>query len=184
MNSNRIPGGLIEGGEFLKLEDRAMYITSGMMVGFWQSPEQVREKLRIRMDSLPMVKNAMEYMVGDDENDQLEQFSICQYGALNTDPDVDENGDLSHAEYVPCDKRGICKVEGIGCSSIMVREGVFLTKAETEVFKLVLWPDRIIGVTLGISELTVKTHWKNIRTKMNLQSKLQIVHWSTQRGII
>ncbi|MDQ7947669.1 MAG: helix-turn-helix transcriptional regulator [Pedobacter sp.] len=184
MISNRIPGGLIRGGEFLQLNNRPHYITAGAMVGFWETPENILNKLRDQMNSMPVVKAAMEHLVGGDEDVQLEQFAMCRYGALNNDPDVDDQGNLSHAEYVPCIKRGSCKVEGVGCSSIMVREGIFLTKAETEVFKLVLWPDRIIAVTLGLSELTVKTHWKNIRTKMDLQSKLQIVHWSTQRGII
>ena len=184
MISNRIPGGLIKGGEFFTYNDQSKYITAGSMVDFWQAPTEVLQILHDDMKSKPLVEAAMVVLVGSNENEKLEQFSKCQFGALNNDPDIDENGKLSHPEYVPCAKRATCPVQGIGCSSIMVQEGIFLTKSETEVFKLVLWPDRIIAVTLGISEFTVKTHWKNIRVKMGLQTKGQIIQWATQRAII
>ena len=184
MISTRIPGGLIKGGEFLAIDNYSMFMSGGSMVGFWQAPKEYIELLRGDMKSKPLVEGAMEYLVGKNEDDKLEQFSKCQFGALNNEPDIDENGNLSYPEYVPCNQRNACKVQGVGCCSIMVKEGIFLTKAETEVFKLVLWPDRIIAITLGSSEFTIKTHWKNIRTKMDLQTKGLIIKWATERGII
>lgn len=184
MITNRIPGGFIDGGEFFTYNNTSKFITGGSVLDFWQTPNNVLELLMTDMKSKPLVEAAMQVLVGDNDNDKLEQYSKCQFGALNDDPDIDENGKLSHPEYVSCDKRDTCKVQGIGCSSIMVHEGVFLTKTETEVFKLVLWPDRIIAITLGSSELTIKTHWKNIRAKMGLQTKGQIIQWATKKGII
>jgi len=184
MTANRLPGGLIEGGEIFTLNRMPMYLDANGVKDFWQAPRPVLDALLHSMRSQPKVEAAMEVRVGSDERRKLEEFAKCQYGALNTAPDIDNNGNLSTPEYVPCSERGNCPVEGVGCSSIMVQQGIFLTKIETRVFKLVIWPDRIIAAMLEMNELTIKTHWKNIRMKMGLQSKLQIVHWATERGII
>ncbi|WP_129714636.1 helix-turn-helix transcriptional regulator [Pedobacter sp. SYP-B3415] len=184
MTINRIPGGLVKGGEFLSLDDRPKFITDGIMRDLADSPAYALDLLRKSMNSQPKVEAAIEKMVGTDDQAKLERFTMCQFGALNTDPDICENGTLSAPEYVPCRHRGSCEFEGIACSAIMVRSGIFLTKTEMDVAKLAILPDRIISIELGMAEMTVKTHWKNIRLKMGLQSKGEIIHWLTQRGII
>jgi DNA-binding CsgD family transcriptional regulator len=51
-----------------------------------------------------------------------------------------------------------------------------LTDREMEVAHLACKSDKEIGLELGITVATVKTHLSNIRSKMGLQSKFEIAY--------
>ncbi|HEY1025309.1 MAG TPA: hypothetical protein VGE26_09115 [Sphingobacteriaceae bacterium] len=190
MIANRIPGGLLEGTtEFFTISKpetqvEPMCIYNGILYDFSGTPDCRKEILRKRMKSEPRVEHAMEVMVGPDEERKLAKFTACRYGAMNSDADIDANGNLSEPEYVPCGERDTCKFQGTGCVSIMVREGVFLSKAQTAVFIRVKLPDKNIADELFLSVETVKAHWKAIRKATGLNNKIEIAIWATQKGII
>jgi hypothetical protein len=185
MIENRIPAGLMDKGtELFTCNGRAWGLHDGARLPFAKLPRQRRQVVQLKMKSQPIVEQAMEVLVGKNEAKKLERFSMCQYGAINHEADIDEAGNLSAPEYVPCSQRGLCPVEGIGCANILVAEGVFLTKCETAVFIRVKLPDKLIADELGISIFTVKEHFKSIRIKSGLLNKIEMSAYATQRGII
>lgn len=189
MTVNRIPGGLLDATTefFTVIEDsiqRAKCLFGGKLYCFQTTPRCRKDILRLEMKSNPAKERAMEDIVGTDEEMKLEQFTICNYGALNDEADIDVYGNLSEPEYVPCSKRSTCKHEGVGCNNIMVKEGVFLSKSEMHVFKLVTMDDDEIANSLFLSVHTVRTHLKNIRFKTGFEDKKDMIHWATIKGII
>jgi DNA-binding CsgD family transcriptional regulator len=185
MNSNRLISGMIDkGAEFLTVENRAMCIHDGMILSFDRTPEQLKEILRRDMKNNPAKEKAMEAMVGTDNDRKLEKYVMCQFGALNSNPDIDEHGKVSYPEYVPCSNRGACKYEGIGCSFISLSGSDFLSRAETAVLRLVELENEVIAERLFLSVETVKKHFQNIRRKTGKQNKIELAVWAVLRGII
>lgn len=188
MNANRIPGGLHgKTTEFYSVmindQEKAICLFGGVQHSFNEAPACRKSILRIRLQELPEARKAYVAMVGFDEDRILEQMTICRYGLLNDEPDIDAYGILSEPEYVPCAKRGLCDHEGSGCCSLMVM-GVILSKCETLVFKLCLSSDIEISDKLFISVETVKKHFQNIRLKTGFKNKLEMVHYATKKNII
>jgi len=64
--------------------------------------------------------------------------------------------------------------------------GPVLTERETQVLKLLAvgMSDREIGERLLISEATVKFHVRNLRDKLEVRRRTQIVHTATRQGIV
>lgn len=190
MTVNRIPGGLLgRTTEFFTVVEgslqRAMTLFNGRTYDFPTTPICRKEILQRRLDKQPELKAIYIEMTGSTDKEViLEKFTMCKYGALNNEPDIDENNRLSEPEYVPCPQRGNCKYEGKGCCTIMVNEGVFLSKSETEVFKLANLEDKVIADKLFISLETVKKHFQNIRKKTGFEDKKQMIHWATIKNII
>lgn len=61
-----------------------------------------------------------------------------------------------------------------------------LTLRETEVLRLIVqgYTNRQIGSALNISVRTVETHRSNIMDKLNLHSRVDLVRYAAQRGIV
>lgn len=61
-----------------------------------------------------------------------------------------------------------------------------LSTREVEVLRLLAqgYTNRQVGAELNISVRTVETHRSNIMTKLNLRSRLDLVRYAAQRGII
>jgi DNA-binding CsgD family transcriptional regulator len=190
MIANRIPGGIISKSTefFTVLEGARSYVKlffSGKGYDFSDIPASRREILQSKFDSLNLeAKHAYNVISANNQTSPLEQMTMCLYGALNNEPDIDENGNLSSAEYVPCGNRKNCPFQGIGCSNILIKDGLFLSKAETEVFKLVYLEDQAIADQLFLSVFTIQKHFKNIRLKTGFKDKMEMAIWATQKGII
>lgn len=189
MNALRIPAGLTEAStEFFTMTvcgvRAPMTIHNGRLIEFQETPKPILDLLRQEMKSKPVIESAIEAMVGDDDLTKLARFAMCRYGALDEKPDIDPHHRFSEPEYVPCNHRSNCTYEGRVCSSISVKEGVYLSRTETEVFKRVQLKDEVIAGELFISPYTVTTHWQNIRRKTGLNSKTEIAIWATKKGII
>ena len=189
MTANRIPGGLTDNSiEFFTMTvcgiQTPMVINSGRLIEFEQTPPLVLDVVKNEMLRYPVIKATLDAIYGNDEMLKLAKFVMCRYGALNNEPDITDKHQISMPEYVPCDQRGSCPYEGVLCCTIMVKNGVYLSKSETQVFKLVKLPDKNIASKLYLSVETVKTHWQNIRRKTGLNNKIEIAIWATKKGII
>jgi DNA-binding NarL/FixJ family response regulator len=64
--------------------------------------------------------------------------------------------------------------------------GPVLTERENQVLKLLAvgMSNREIGDRLVISEATVKFHVRNLRDKLEVRRRTQIVHTATRQGIV
>lgn len=173
-----------KGAEFLTVDDRAICVHDGSVLEFPAVPDHLKERLRTEMKRQPKKERAMEAMVGNDEDRKLERFTMCQFGGMDSTPDIDEKGNLSYPEFVPCAQRGACDHEGQGCSQITVREGVVLSKSETACLRLIEEEFEEIAKILYKSVKTVKTHFQNIRRKTGKKNKTELAIWAVLRGII
>ena len=61
-----------------------------------------------------------------------------------------------------------------------------LTSREAEVLRLIVqgYTNRQIGGSLNISVRTVETHRSNIMDKLNLHSRVDLVRYASQHGIV
>lgn len=188
MNINRIPAGIVDKGtEIFTVTvgemPRAMFLNGGGSHPFSDLPVSLKNILLAAMQNDPVMVRELEIMVGNDECRKLEQFAICNYGRLDHEADIDEHGNLSQPEYVPCQFRGTCPHEGKACSNILIN-GVLLSRAETEVFKLSYLENQKIADTLFRSVETIKKQIQTIQNKTGLANKIEMVHLATIKGII
>lgn len=188
MTTNRIPAGLLDDstefftvmeGKYLRL--KALF--GGFPYDFNSVPECKKDILRTALKANVTKELAIEALVGHDEVLKLEKFTMCNYGALNSDADIDINGNLSEPEYVPCPYRGKCSQEGKACSNILVN-GILLSAAQTRVFKLANKDNKTIAETLFLSVETVKKHMHTIQDITGLNGKGDMIHWATVKGIM
>ncbi|WP_285011310.1 response regulator transcription factor [Pedobacter faecalis] len=186
--TNRIPAGLLdEGVEFFTVvEDgvrRVKALMGGMVMPFSRVPESKKDILRNALRDNPTKRKAMERIAGPCEDSALEQFVICNYGALNDDPDIDAHGNLSEPEYAPCPNRATCTHRGKGCDNLRVY-GTQLSARQSDVFSLSVHDNKTIADILFISVETVKKHMQTIQDETGLSSKPQMVQYATSKGII
>lgn len=185
-SSQRIPGGLIgKGTETFALNNEPYTIYGGQTYPFDSTPKSRIVLYKEHMKRNPKGEKAMESITNSkDLMVKTKQWMLCRFGGMDNTPDIDENNQIQEAEYVPCSKRGSCKFEGIGCCTVEVSKGIFLSKAELAVVKLSFLPDKLIAASLFISTETVKNHITNSRKKIGLNSSKELVHWATIKGII
>lgn len=188
MNTMRIMAGIITGAEFFTndtgTQRKPMCMDHGVRLNFEDIPAEYKNLLYAAMISNPIAEAAMIAMVGDNKEAALERFAMCQYGLADGNPDIDDDGNLSAPEYVPCPERGTCKHEGKGCCSIMFSDAIFLSSAETRIFKLIMLSNEEIADELCISKHTVGTHIQNMLVKTGFKNKLELLRWGTIRNII
>jgi len=151
---------------------------------YWEFPAWIREKLTEDLYKSPIalktLKKNWKHLLVDE---YPKQHAYCKYGGLDTNPDIDVDGNMGHSEFFDCGRRGKCKSEGKLCCVMQVKFGV-LTKTEIEIIRMVIMPDKLIAEKLEISVTTVLTHWQNIRRKTGFRSKIEIAVFATKKGMI
>jgi len=183
MITTDLPAGLTgEDAELYSSNDTLMALSGGISLPVVKS-SRLRNKVFRHMVNRPTAHKSVIEWVGSNEDDQINRYGQCLWGAFNMSPDVASNGELSAPEFIQCSLRGNCKYEGIVCKCMEVAEGVSLSKAEERLIPHILWADRIIGQMLNASPFTVTTHIKNIKNKLNIQTKAQLVDWAKDNGI-
>lgn len=187
MDNHRLISGMVDKGtEIVTVNNRAIVINDGKIFqDFASAPAHIRETLRRDMKAQPVKERAMEALVGKNEEAKLEKFAMCQFGALNTTPDIDVNGNLSYPEYVRCVDRPTCNQAGKGCSlAVQLSTNIKLTKAEIRVIQLIGFDNQAIADALFLSVKTVKKHFENIQRKTGKKNKTELAIWAMLNGII
>lgn len=187
MNSveRRTAGMIGRGTETFTFEDQPYTRYKSITYPYETTPSSRKAIYKAHMKAHPVGEKAMEGITGSTDDDvKLKQWMMCWFGGMDDTPDIDENDVVQEAEYVPCEKRGICKFEGIGCCTVEVSHGVFLSKAELAVVRLCFLPDKLIADELGISTETVKNQNASSRKKIGLNSSKELVWWAAIKGII
>lgn len=183
----RIPAGLIgKGTETFAIGNEPYTIYNGHPYLFDQTPRSRIELYKNHMKANPQGEKVMESITrSKDDYVKVKQWMLCRFGGIDDTPDINEFDQIQEAEYVPCPKRGgLCPFEGKGCCTVEVSKGLFLSKAELAVIRLINLPDKLIASELFISTETVKNHITNSRKKIGLKSSKELVHWATIKGII
>jgi hypothetical protein len=172
-----LPGGMIGDSAELYSDNEVLMCIADNGIQPVIKVERIKQKVVRHMKNRPNAHRAVIQMAGPNEDDQINRYGQCMWGAFNMAPDIDNLGELTEAEFVHCSKRDSCPYSGIICKNLNI------SKAEDRVIPLVLWSDRIIGAMLNLSEFTVKTHFKNIKKKLGLQTKGEVIDWAKDNGI-
>ncbi len=105
----------------------------------------------------------------------------CNWGNSDEKLDIDFDGNFNF-ERVHCPLRGgFCPYEGIICNP---KEETGLTDRETEVVQLIMKPDKEIATTLFLSVHTIENHIQNIKRKLGLNSKGEILNYAHRHNLI
>jgi len=146
-------------------------------------PEWIKEKLAADLSKNKIAQRSLSKMKHVQKEDYLKHYTFCKYGGLDPNPDIDVNGNMGESEYFECGFRGNCKAEGKLCCSLKVVNGN-LTKAEINILKLAMFPNKMIAEKLHISLPTLLTHWQNMKRKTGLRNRAEYVYYATKKGII
>ena len=106
----------------------------------------------------------------------VKRFCKCNFSAIDqTLMDVDSIGTFNF-EHVSCPLRGECRSYGIICNA---KRNTKLSASEMRILKMYCEPMEIreIADQLYISIRTAETHIKNIRRKLDLHSKAELMKY-------
>ena len=184
MSSKRIYAGMIDKGAEFFNEGSKLFCVHDYKVHTWPNfPEHVLEVVRndmmIHSDALESLSKWENLL----PSEYVYRYILCRFGGIDDEPDITEDGLISHTEYFECGLRGKCKYEGKLCCSIKVEHGV-LTKSELEILKRIKSADKAIADELCISPETVATHMQNIRRKTGLGNKVELAVFANEKGLI
>lgn len=171
-----LPGGMTSDSAELYSENNQLMCIADNDILPVIKVERIRTKVFRHMKNRPAAHAGIKAMIGSNEDEQINRYGQCMWGAFNMFPDM-INGELTEPEFVSCSYRANCKYSGIVCKDRQI------SQAEDRIIPLVLWSDRIIGAMLHLSEFTVKTHLKNIKKKLGFQTKSQLIDWAKDNGI-
>jgi hypothetical protein len=178
MITTELPAGLIDdSAEMYSHNNMLMALRGGVTVPVI-SCNKLKHPVLDHMMNRPEAHKAIQQWVGNDVDDQINRYGQCLWGAFNSIPDMDENGNMSDPEFIQCSKKGNCPYEKAVCGCFQQ-----LSKAEERILPHVLWADRIIGATLNVSPLTVTAQIKSIKKKINVETKAEVVNWANLNGI-
>lgn len=104
----------------------------------------------------------------------LEQFAFCVYGAADSEPDFDADGNLGRPDNFICSNNCRCLD---WASKRMTINGNALTKRELQVLNHLASdkPDKMVAAELNISENTLDTHKRHLFDKAGVNSKSGLI---------
>jgi DNA-binding CsgD family transcriptional regulator len=181
----KLPAGITdENVEFFAHDNELFAFSAGEMIRSQDWSEDILSAIERDMEDHP---EAVECLVKADIVGRLamiEQYIMCRYSALDTDPDLIE-GKLQSPEYTDCNLRGQCPYEGRLCVLLKAPFGT-LTHREIEVLRLIPegLADKEIADHLGISALTVPVYMKNLRAKTGAHNKAELVRFAFQKNLL
>lgn len=182
---HQIPAGLLIGDNSTELfgcrdTKKVFALSNGKTIPFNQlNPE----KRALIFEKLLSDDAAFEDLKNLTQNEAIEQFAFCVYGAADHVPDFCANGELKEADNFICSDN--CKCLKWNSKNITV-EGNKLTPKEIELVTLFASdkPDKQIADDLKITESTLNTHKKNLFEKFNVSSKSGLITKAISNKII
>jgi DNA-binding CsgD family transcriptional regulator len=107
---------------------------------------------------------------------KVRRFIKCNFANFDTqNADIDNEGNF-HFEQVQCPLRGECQGFNIICNPEF---NTNLSEREIEILKLYCLPMEMAQIAdeLYISKATIETHVRNIRRKLDLSSKAELMKY-------
>lgn len=172
----------VEFFENQKHEYKAIYKSRCM--DFFALPDSIIQMMYRCMDSDVMAVKAMRRYFGlTNRKDQLIKYIKCNFKGLDGVADISAEGEV-HKEIHNCQFRDTCKAAFKVCAPIIGNEGQ-LTKAETKVYFLVCQGmlDKEIASHCSTSISTVETQLRNIRAKLGINNRVEIILHAVQNNI-
>jgi DNA-binding CsgD family transcriptional regulator len=126
---------------------------------------------------------ALEDLRNLSQNEAIEKFAFCVYGAADHEPDFDDKGELKKVENFICSTNCMCLKWQSKCISV---DGNKLTPREIQIVMLLASdkPEKQIADQLEITESTLNTHKKHLFDKFNVHSKSGLITKAITNKII
>lgn len=150
---------------------------------YLQLPELVRQPFQTQLIADKNAVLCLQQMGYNDPDLMEEKFVACRYGALNSEPDLQNNKltpDMPVCKYITT-----CPGFGIVCKQPIGENGM-LSRREYMVLILVARGklDKEIAIELNITIPTVRTYLNRIREKLNANNRIEIALWAQKQGIV
>lgn len=182
---HRLPAGILKGDVsteiFGNIETRKVYaLSNGNSIPFQELNPVMRAQVFERLLNDP---KAMEDLKHLSQEEAIEAFAFCVFGAADSNPDFSVNGKLKEAENFICSENCKCLKWN---SKIIKINGNPLTLREIEIIKLLATDktDKMISDELGICLSTLDSHKKNIFEKAGVFSKNGLIVRAIDENII
>jgi len=159
--------------EFFAHQGQAFVFIDGEKMPVADAPERLHRMIRRDLEQHPGALTALEAMNITDSTEQHEQYVMCMYGELKSEPDfIDFKHNPSNNEFTSliCGTQK-CKYRGILCAKLHGQFGD-LSNREIDILHLIAKGGRPqeIADALFISIHTVRCHIDNIRCKIGADS--------------
>lgn len=159
--------------EFFAHQGQAFVFVDGEKMPVADAPVRVHQMIRRDIEHHPGALPALESMSITDPVAQHEQYVMCMYGELKSEPDfIDFKRNPENCEFTSllCGTLN-CKHRGILCERIHGQYGD-LTDRESDILHHISKGARPneIADSLGITVNTVRTHIENIKSKIGAES--------------
>lgn len=173
---HRLPAGMMKGDKsteiFADRETKNVYaISDGKSILFNELPVEMRAQIFAKLldDS-----KAMEDLKHLSPEKATEQFAFCVYGAADSNPDFNIDGELKEADNFICSNN--CQCLKWNSKSIKINNHR-LTIREIEIIQLLATDlsDKMIADKLGISVSTLDTHKNHLFEKAGVFSKAGLI---------
>ncbi|UOX32394.1 LuxR C-terminal-related transcriptional regulator [Flavobacterium sediminilitoris] len=182
---HQIPAGLLVGDNSTELfacrETKKVYALSNGKTMPFEKLEP--KKISLLFEKLLDDEKALNDLKHLSQQEAIEQFAFCIYGAADHFPDFDLNGNLSEADNFICSND--CQCLKWKSKTITV-DGQKLTPRQIQIIQLLAsdYPDKQIADTLSISESTLNTHKAQLFSKFSVSSKTGLIKKAIEQKII
>lgn len=182
---HQIPAGLLMGDKRTEIfgckeTKRAFFLTDGKTYSFEDLKGELKAQLFAELLNDDIAIEDLKHL---SQNEAIEKFAFCNYGAADHEPDFCEEGLLKKPDNFICSNNCMCLKWK---SKKITIDGIALTPRELEIITLMAsdLADKQIAHRLNISESTLNTHKHNLFEKANVQSKTGLITKAVQQKII
>ena len=182
---HQIPAGLLLGDKRTEMfgcrtTKKVFFVTNGQTS---QCKELCGKKKALIFEKMLNDDAAIEDLKPLPQEEAIEEYAFCIYGAADHEPDFSENGDLNKADNFICSNN--CNCLKWKSKSITI-DGIALTSREIQIVTLMAsdLADKQIASELNISESTLNTHKHNLFEKASVHSKSGLITKAINQKII
>lgn len=182
---HQIPAGLLIGDKRTEIfgckeTKKTFFLTNGQTANFKELPGNLKAQLLSELLNDDIAFDDLRHL---SQEEAIEQFAFCNYGAANHEPDFCENGELKKSDNFICSNN--CKCLKWNSKKITI-DGIAITPRELEIITLMAsdLADKQIADQLKISESTLNTHKHHLFEKASVQSKTGLISKAIHQKII
>lgn len=182
---HQIPAGLLLGDKRTEMfgcrtTKKVFFVTNGQTSQF---KELCGKKKALIFEKMLNDDAAIEDLKHLPQEEAIEEYAFCIYGAADHEPDFSEDGTLNKADNFICSNN--CNCLKWKSKSITI-DGIALTSREIQIVTLMAsdLADKQIASELNISESTLNTHKHNLFEKASVHSKSGLITKAINQKII
>lgn len=182
---HQIPAGLLIGDKSTEIfgckeTKKTFFITNGQTSNFKELNGSMKAQIFSELLNDDVAMDDLKHLP---QEEAIEKYAFCNYGAADHEPDFGENGDLKNSDNFLCSSNCMC----LKWKSKKIKvDGQPLTRREIQIVTMMAsdLADKQIASQLGISESTLNTHKHHLFEKASVQSKTGLITKAINQKII